>query len=58
MLAASVDGEVTESTNKYYPTENIQAKYKLFPSKLKQRVSLLKNLAEQRTNFCSKQKHS
>ena len=35
VLATSVDGEETEPTNKYYPIENIQAKYKLFPSKLK-----------------------
>ena len=28
VLAASVDGEVTDPTNKYHPVGNIEAKYK------------------------------
>ena len=56
VLAASVDGEVTDPTNKYHPVGNIEAKYKLFPSKLKEqvdeRVSLLKTLAQHTRNFC------
>ena len=35
VLAASVDGEVSDPTNKYHPIGNLEAKYKLFPSKLK-----------------------
>ena len=38
VLAASVNGEVTDPTNKYHPVGNIEAKYKLFPSKLKEQV--------------------
>lgn len=72
VLAASVDGEVTYPTNKYHPVGNIEAKYKLFPSKLKEQVDtkqvpLLKTLAKHTRNFCLeitesglqlKQKHS
>ena len=56
VLAASVDGEVTDPTNKYHPVGNIEAKYKLFPSKLKEQVDekvpLLKTLAQHTRNFC------
>ena len=57
VLAASVDGEVTDSSNKYHPVGNIEAKYKLFPSKLKEQVhkkqvQLLKNLARYTKKFC------
>ena len=55
VLAASVDGEVTDPTNKYHPVGNIEAKYKLFPSKLKEqdeKVPLLKTLAQHTRNFC------
>ena len=49
VLAASVDGEVTDPINKYHPVGNIEAKYKLFTSKLKEQVDtqvpLLKTLA-------------
>ena len=72
VLAASVDGEVSDPTNTYHPTGNLEAKYKLFPSKLKEQVdtkqtSLLKVLAKHTKNFCLeitesglrlKQKHS
>ena len=72
VLAASVDGEVSDPTNRYHPTGNLEAKYKLFPSKLKEQVdtkqtSLLKVLAKHTKNFCLeitesglrlKQKHS
>ena len=69
VLAASVDGEVTDPTNKYHPVGNIEAKYKLFPSKLKEqdeKVPLLKTLAQHTRNFClqitesklTKKKHS
>ena len=68
VLSASVDGEVSDPRNKYHPIGNLGAKYKLFPSKLKEQMdtkqtSLLKVLA----NFCLeitesglrlKQKHS
>ena len=37
VLAASVDGEVTDPSNNYHPVGNIEAKYKLFPSELKNR---------------------
>jgi len=71
-LAASVDGEVSDQTNKYHPIGNLEAKYKLSPSKLKEQVdtkqtSLLKVLAKHTKNFCLeitesglrlKQKHS
>ena len=57
VLAASVDGEVTDPSNKYHPVGNIEAKYKLFPSKLKEQVDtkqvqLLKTLAKHTKNFC------
>ena len=57
VLAASVDGEVSDPTNTYHPTGNLEAKYKLFPSKLKEQVdtkqtSLLKVLAKHTKNFC------
>ena len=57
VLAASVDGEVTDPSNKYHPVGNIEAKYKLFPSKLKEqvdtkKVQLLKTLAKHTKNFC------
>ena len=56
VLAASVDGEVTDPTNKYHPGRNIEAKYNLFPSKLKEQVDeknpLLKTLAQHTRNFC------
>ena len=72
VLAAGVDGEVSDPTNKYHPVGNLEAKYKLFPSKLKEQVdtkqtSLLKVLAKHTKNFCLeitesglrlKQKHS
>ena len=35
VLAAGVDGEVSDPTNKYHPIGYLEAKYKLFPSKLK-----------------------
>ena len=35
VLAAGVDGEVSDPTNKYHPIGHLEAKYKLFPSKLK-----------------------
>ena len=38
VLAASVDGEVSDPTNRYHPTGNLEAKYKLFSSKLKEQV--------------------
>lgn len=37
VLAVDIDGEVTDPTNKY-PVVNIEEKYKLFPSKLKEQV--------------------
>ena len=57
VLAASVHGEVTDPTNKYHPVGNIEAKYKLFPSKLKEQVDtkqipLLKTLSKHTKNFC------
>lgn len=57
VLAASVDGEVTHPSNKYHPAGNIEAKYKLFQSKLKEQVDtkqvqLLKTLAKHTKNFC------
>ena len=56
VLAASVDGKVTDPTNKHHPEGNIEAKYKLFPSKLKEQVDekvpLLKTLAQHTRNFC------
>ena len=56
VLATSVDGEVTDPTNKYHPVGNIEAKYNLFPSKLKEQVDekvpLLKTLAQHTWNFC------
>ena len=57
LLAANVDGEVTDPSNKYHPVGNIEGKYKLFPSKLKEQVDtkqvqLLKTLAKHTTNFC------
>ena len=35
VLAAGVDGEVSDPTNKYHPIGYLVAKYQLFPSKLK-----------------------
>ncbi|CAH3041621.1 unnamed protein product [Porites evermanni] len=72
VLAAGVDGEVSDPTNKYHPIGHLEEKYKLFPSKLKKRVdtkqtSLPKVLAKHTKNFCLeitesgirlKQKHS
>ena len=57
VLAASVDGEVSDQTNTYHPTGNLEAKYKLFPSKLKEQVdtkqtSSLKVLVKHNKNFC------
>ena len=57
VLAASVHGKVSNPTNKYHPIGNLEAKYKLFPSKLKEQVdtkqtSLLKVLAKHTKNFC------
>ena len=57
MLAASVDDEVTDPSNKYHSVGDIEAKYKLFPSKLKEKVDtkqvqFLKTLAEHTKNFC------
>jgi len=56
VLASSVDGEVTDPTNKYHPVGNIAAKYKLFPSKVKERVDTkqvpLLTLAKHTKNFC------
>ena len=51
VLAASVDGEVSDPTNTYHPTGNLEA------SKLKEQVdtkqtSLLKVLAKHNKNFC------
>ena len=57
VLGASVDGEVSDPTNKYHPIGNLGAKYKLFPSKLKEQMdtkqsSLLKVLAKHTKNLC------
>jgi len=57
VLAASVDGEVTYPTNKYHPVGNVEAKYKLFPPKLKEQVDtkqvpLVKTLPKHTRNFC------
>ena len=57
MLATSVDGEVTDPSNKYHSVGNIEAKYKLFPSKLKEQVDtkqvpLLKTLGKHTKNLC------
>jgi len=38
VLAASVDGEVNDPTNKFHPVGNIEAKYKLFSTALKEQV--------------------
>ena len=56
VLAASVDGEVTYPTNKYHPVGNIEAKYKLFPSKLKETgeyktSSIIKNSCKAHQEF-------
>ena len=56
VLDASVDGEVSDPTNKYDPIGNLEAKYKLFPAKLKEQVdtkptSLLKTFAKHTQNF-------
>ena len=32
VIAASVDGEVTDVTNKFHPIGNSEVKYKLFPA--------------------------
>ena len=57
VLAASVDGEVSDPTSKYHPIGNLEAKYKLLQSKLKEQVdtkqtSLLKALVKHTKNFC------
>ena len=56
VLAAGVDGEVSDPTNKYHPVGNLEAKYKLFPSKLKEQVdtkqtSLLKSSCKTHQEF-------
>ena len=56
VLSASVDGEVSDPRNKYHPIGNLGAKYKLFPSKLKEQMdtkqtSLLKVLAKHTQEF-------
>ena len=58
MLAASVDGEVSDPTNKYRPIGSLEAKnIQLFPSKLKEQVgtkqtSFLEVLVKHTKNFC------
>ena len=72
VLAASVDGEVNDPSYKFHPVGNIEAKYKIFPTALKEQVnttqnSLLTTLAKHTKSFCLeitesglrlKQKHS
>ena len=57
VLAAGVDSEVSDPTNKYHPIGHLEAKYKLVTLKLKERVdtkqtSLLKVLAKHTKHFC------
>ena len=57
VLAASVDGGVNDPTDKFHPVGNIEAKYKLFPTALKEQVdttqtSLLTTLAKHSKSFC------
>ena len=57
VLPANGDGEVSDPANKYHPIGNLEAKYKLFPPKLKEQVdtkqtSLLKVLAKHTKHFC------
>ena len=57
VLAASVDGEVNDPTNKFHPVGNIEAKYKPFPTTLKKQVDtqqppLLTTLAKHTKSFC------
>ena len=46
VIAASVDGEVTDVTNKFHPIGNSEVKYKLFPATIQKNMNKDTNLLE------------